>query len=275
MSDQEKYLQKVDKLVNENSLTDIQMMAPLAAAHRQATALVAIREQLPQKVVETVIMPLAGSRLGYTTDGKNYTWKQHRDFAIEALLRGFRLVGNECTMIAGNFYGGRAGFERLVKGLGFHFLEWDPGIPEYPNKTTAIMRPIVRWAKREGDPLSTFERKFLLAVDTYTTPDNLAGKATRKILAAFWNQLTGIDAPDADEGQTTIDVTGAARLEVSTVRILANTEQKGDLLQRASEAGLDGQGFEQFLAAEYQADLSDIFADEVQSITDRLRSMGD
>ena len=168
------------------------------------------------------IMPLQGNTLGFRTDRDSkggYKIEQVRDCLIEAVLRGANPVGNEFNIIASRSYMTKEFFTRMVGEFpGLTDLKLRPGIPSIQGKS-ALVPYVVTW-KLDG-VLKKIERvktedddtRIPVRVNEGQGPDAVIGKATRKILAQIYTELTGSAAsfPDgeADEGEI-IDVTAVS-----------------------------------------------------------------
>lgn len=150
------------------------------------------------------IMAIQGSALGFRTDKDKdggYDVETVRDCTIEAWLRGFYHVNNEFNIIAGRFYGAKAGFERKVKQFpGLTDLDIYKGTPETQG-TTAFITAAARWKLNGISDSITFEKQSLASgqvidlrvpvrVNSGMIVDAILGKADRKIFYAIYNRLT-------------------------------------------------------------------------------------
>jgi hypothetical protein len=163
-------------------------------------------------------MPLQGSKLGFVTDkdaGGGYPAEVVREVIIEALLRGFRPVGNEFNIIAGQFYGAKNGFERIVREWpGLTNLRIDLGVPHLVAEKGALVPCEARWRldgrdmKVECRPAAGdgFDTRIPVKVNGGMGPDAILGKATRKLYARVYQVLTGCasDIVDADGDVLTV-----------------------------------------------------------------------
>ena len=164
-----------------------------------AQAVVDLRLALTDEVM-IPIMALMNTPLGFKTDQdpnkpsannpqpKPYSVAQVREFFIESRFRGFHIVGNECNIIAGNFYGCAAGFERLVKkNPGVSNFKDFYEVPRMVSDKGAVIKCKAEW-NQNGQP-QTLEREFAIRVNAGMGADAIGGKAKRKLFAAVHGRL--------------------------------------------------------------------------------------
>jgi hypothetical protein len=184
----------------------------LAGCLIAAEAMERLRSCLTTTVMQSVAA-LQGSTMGFKTDkdGKGgYKAEELRDFTLEAAVRGFRLIGNECNVISGRFYGCKAGFERLVKnfpGLANFVDAYD--IMEVVNgnaKVQAIATftldgvPQRLARQKENSESGVFDNRISVRVNAGMGPDAIEGKAKRKFWAWIYDRLMSVDS-DTPEGE--------------------------------------------------------------------------
>ncbi len=115
----------------------------MAKAIILSRAVQTLRSLMTDKIMDDVML-LMNSPLGFKTDrppgakdkeGRDiplYNKHQVRDVMVQALIRGFRFTGNEINIIAGQFYGTKEGYERLLDDLpGLTDLRVDVGVPRW------------------------------------------------------------------------------------------------------------------------------------------------
>ena len=170
-------------------------------------------ELTPQRMSK--IMALMNTSLGFDTDRNPakwtkqepcvpYTFETVRDVVIEAMLRGFFPINCEFNIIAGRFYGGVNGFERLVKkNPQVTDFKDDYGIPMMSGDKGAIIEASATW-KQNGEPQS-LARKFAVRVNSGMGADAIIGKAKRKLYAAVYGRLSGVVTPDGEAGDEVSD----------------------------------------------------------------------
>jgi hypothetical protein len=154
------------------------------------------------------VMALMNSPLGFMTDqnpltrndARPYSVEVVRDCFIEAKLRGFHALGNEFNIIAGRFYGAKAGIVRKVLSFpGVTDVKDTYEVPRLmPDKGGALVKCKITW-KRDGNP-DSLERDFPVKVNQYMGSDAILGKCTRKLFAAALSHLTGKATPDGEAG---------------------------------------------------------------------------
>ena len=178
--------------------------APITNALALAVAMKEIRDLMTPEVMGP-IMALMNSPLGFKTDRPNdkqrepYNAEEVRDCAIEAMLRGFRFVGNEWNILQGNFYAAKEGLRRKVLE---HVtdLEVDSSIPKLKPGPAAEVTSWANYRTKEGGETKRFERTREIRGNGISTADTYIGKAERKLLADLLKKLTGGTHPDGDAG---------------------------------------------------------------------------
>jgi hypothetical protein len=184
-----------------------------------AQAVVDLRLALTEEIMAP-IMALMNTSLGFKTDqdparpSQNnpqptaYSLEVVRNVFIESRLRGFHCVGNEFNIIAGNFYGTLAGFERQVKQHKNTQGERDvtdvKDFYEVPRMAGdgrgAIVKCRCDW-RQDATP-QFLEREFAVRVNAGMGADAITGKAKRKLFAAVHGRLTGVVTPEGDTADT-------------------------------------------------------------------------
>lgn len=197
-------LDVIDRIVEQGSVGVVEGYGKMQQALVMAAAIIKLTKVITDTMMKNV-MALQNTRLGFLTDNKDdgYPVEVVKPICIEAVLRGFRLTGNEFNIIAGNFYGAKAGFARLVKELdGLTNLILYPGIPTIKEASGGAFAPFRATWVFNGEK-QEMERTFAVKVYDNTTVDNIQGRATRKILAAIYGQLTGSEhaVPEGEVGE--------------------------------------------------------------------------
>lgn len=189
-----------------------------------AQAMVDLRRLLTDDMMAP-IMALQNTNIGFRTDrdpsvtprdkdGKEmqpYPLSVVRDCTIEAMMRGFRMIGNESNIIAGKWYGAKNGFFRKIKefpNLSNFSDSYDP--PQLsPDGKTATVKARASWVlngekKTIGvEPNDPFV--VVVRVNSFMGPDAIKGKAERKLWKAVHDRLLGTVTPDA-EPEDVLDV---------------------------------------------------------------------
>jgi hypothetical protein len=195
LEDKAKQLDKVASKFSNSLSFDA---SPFSTAITLSQGIAALRELLDDGIMGE-IMRLAGSPLGFMTDRK-YQTGETRDAIIEASLRGFRVCGNEFNIIAGRFYGAKAGLHRKVISYpGLTDFKETFGIPKMSGDKGAIVVAKATW--RLNGIKDTLERELAIRVNSGMGVDSIIGKGQRKLYAAVLNQLSGVITPDGEVEQ--------------------------------------------------------------------------
>lgn len=216
---------EIQQIVNEcgislaNSVDDFSRTLVLAKGMRMLRAAFS-------KEIMGDIMQLVNSPLGFMSDRPNskqpaYSEEEIRDAVIHAALKGARTVGNEFTIISRKAYLNKEHFERKVREIdGLTDLELHPGAPVLKDGT-AWVPFVASWMYQK--PGTTDRRLFRLdrtvqkvngevldnrvvvRVNDGGGADMAIGKATRKVLAQVYTQMTGSKLSNIDPAEN-IDV---------------------------------------------------------------------
>jgi hypothetical protein len=200
-------LSKIETAVHSCRPETIEALPQMTQALLTACALQEIRTAMDLKFVQRVIMPLQSTRLGFKTDRDKdggYSADVVRDVSVEALLRGFRLVGNEMNIIGGNFYATLEGLERKINEFpGLTNLSLSPGVPDMsPNH--ALVSYHAQWALfGERDEMaclrtSDADMRIPVRIHAGNGHDLVLGKAKRKMLARIFQRISGVKIPEGD-----------------------------------------------------------------------------
>lgn len=145
------------------------------------------------------VMALQGTPLGFLTDRDDrggYPVEVVKEVAIEATLRGLRLVGNEINIIGGRCYVTKQGLGRLVRSWpGLADLRLEVRSPKI-EQDWALVPCRATWTLA-GQPQvldCTGERAIPVRVNKGMIVDAVLGKAQRKLLARIYEQLCGDSA---------------------------------------------------------------------------------
>lgn len=211
-------IKAIEAIAQECSLLSLAEAGRFEKAIRLASGIKRLKAALTGAVMAE-IMPLMGSPLGFRTDkdteSRKYTIDQVRECLIEAVLRGANPVGNEFNIIAARAYMTKEFFERMVGEYPkLTDLRLKPGVPRNDSKGKGALVPFrVDW-KLDGVPdfVDRTEDGFQIPVrvNANMIVDAIVGKATRKILAQVFKQITGSASsfPEGDvDSNEPIDVT--------------------------------------------------------------------
>lgn len=234
--DVESITSAITKAVDECGVDAISKLPAMQQLLKLSQGITALRAAMTDEFVESILMPLRGSPLGFLTDKDSkpeekdkYPLSVVRECVIDAWLRGFQAVGNEMNIISGKFYGAKAGFERLVLEYpGLTELILEPGVPQPMGESVALVPFIASW-KLNGHPMRMDcvkvgtvgedgkvvgvgpDMRIPVKVNSGMGPDAIIGKAYRKVYFRIWARLKGgtfgLMEGDASE---TIDTQGEA-----------------------------------------------------------------
>lgn len=165
-----------------------------------------LRMALTDQVVQQVFMPLMNTKIGFKTDkaptAKNpnptlYTATQVKDCLIDAICIGLLPTGNQFNIIAGQMYPTKEGYTALLKRIGCKYIisvGQDSQKPEAPFAEIPC-KINYEWNGDKGG------YTFIATVkkDSYSSMDQLRGKAERRAKKSLYEYLTGCDFGDADE----------------------------------------------------------------------------
>lgn len=159
------------------------------------------------------IMELMNTDLGFQTDRPSdkhpapYSMHEVRDVLCEALLRGFRPVGNEFNIIAKRFYPALNGFRRKLTDkqtfAGLRNLRDSYEVPKMTNGG-AVIKCRAEW--EIGGKKDSFEAEIAARLNTGMGVDAALGKAQRKLLKRVHDILAGYESPEFPEFEA-VDVT--------------------------------------------------------------------
>ena len=185
-----------------------------ACAAFQAVCVVQqLRTALSDEVMKAVFMPLMNTTIGFRTDKdpnkptkqkdgsykapQPYSVEVVRDCLIDAISIGLMPTGNQMNIIAGRMYPTKEGYTALLKKIGCKYIisvgqdQQKPDAPfaEIPCKIN------YDWNGDKGG------YTFIATVkkDSFSSADQLRGKAERRAKKSLYEYLTGCDFGDADE----------------------------------------------------------------------------
>jgi len=219
--------QETLEAVNHAIITGDPLVKDLAIAKGLADLRAAFRPELV-----AMIVGLGGTSLGYRHDMESrngsYPHDVVRDCAIEALLRGVSLTGNQFNIIAGRCYITREGYNALLLSYpGLTSLEKDIGVPQDGRpmgKQELVFVAAAARCKVNGKLISVECRKDgdfdgRLAVKTFAGEiDNAKGKAERRLLKLLYERVTGSVIDEPDDGVE----------QGGSVRVIENTEDAAE-----------------------------------------------
>ncbi len=162
------------------------------------------------------IMALQSTPLGFRTDRDNardgqkgYPVAVVRDVVIQALMRGFQVVGNQINIIAGNLYVTKEGFEnRLNNFEGLSNIEFDFEVPDLSRSGSALCGCRANWQLHgelcEIDCTKSIKGDYRIPVkiNNGMGDDAILGKAKSKLFRRIYERISGQIAPGFADDMT-------------------------------------------------------------------------
>ena len=197
---------KLDEIAYNYQITK-KAETPFSNALAMASAISQLRALMDKRVMDG-LLPLMNSPLGFLTDHTGrlnwkgetkplYTMEVVRDCLIEGFLRGLYPVNNEINIIADRCYPAKNGLSRLVRtNPNISNFSDTYSIPKLVGETGAIVTASATW--KQGGVDRSFSREFAIKGDKYAGSDSYVGKATRKLLAAVYERITGQSIPEGE-----------------------------------------------------------------------------
>lgn len=189
-------LAEIDQIRGE--VAESQCESDMTRAVVMARGLNMLRQRIKGDVLKE-IQQLAGTSLGFLTDrdhdDKGYPEQVIRDCAVEALIRGARLIGNEFNVIAGKCYLTKAYFERQLAEL-VQDLRITEGVPE-THQHGALVPMTASWQldgrtyQLDCVKTESLDNRIPVRVNKGMGVDAILGKAHRKLYARIYRQVTG------------------------------------------------------------------------------------
>ena len=200
-SSNENALIKIDEVLAEHAITNLEQMPTMARSIAMARGLGQLRGLIKGAILDD-ICHLAGTPLGFKTDkdgkGEKYSKEVIRDCAIEGMLRGAQLVGNQINIIAGRCYLTKEFFEHQLARL-VQNLRVTEGVPQtYPSGALVPMHATwiyqgkpdrIDCVKGEGEQ----DTRICVKVNAGMGADAILGKAYRKLYKRIYVRVTGSD----------------------------------------------------------------------------------
>lgn len=193
-----------------------------------------LEEQMDDQMVER-LLKLQNNPNGFKTDNRDgYNKHIVKRVAIQAFVAGFRVVGNEINIIAGQLYPTKEGFERMLREIpGFRKFRYDIGkserkvLGETKHGTEfgeATFTALASWelnGVRDEIKFAFLEEDDFRIVTMYyatDTEDLLRGKAESKLFRRVFKRVAGFDTmtwkeeESLDDGHS-VDAVASKRIE--------------------------------------------------------------
>lgn len=215
----------------------LQLVNNVGAAFAAAEVVSLVRNALSDEIMEKVFMPLMNTKIGFLTDrtGKARAGKQAlqpysvdvvRDCIVDATMFGLLTIGNQFNIIAERMYPTKEGYTHLLKK---HITDaiYSTGFPVKQEKSAMDQEFVVIPAHAKYVIIRTGEEKELkmnvyLRKDSYSTVDQLRGKAERRLKKQIYENITGMDMGDADDENIAFE---EVKAEVIETRIADNANK--------------------------------------------------
>lgn len=196
------------------SARSLQIVNNFGSAFEAVNIVALLREALTEEVMKTVFMPLMNTKVGFLTDhsgkpNKNgiiqplYSVSVVRDSIIDAVSIGLLPTGNQMNIISERMYPTKEGYTYLLKKLGVKYI-LDISYDKGTNPNFAEI-PVKINYEHDGEK-NSFTTICTVKKDTYSSHDQLRGKAERRAKKVLYEYITGCDLGDADEGSSVSDI---------------------------------------------------------------------
>lgn len=176
---------------------------PVAPIFAKANVVLAVRDWLGVPEVRSKLMALQGTEAGYLTDMDDkggYDEKTVCNCVTVALTNGFQLVNNEFNIIAGKFYGAKAGYKRKCREFEndrfkvLHVGDPDNGdVIEAPTNVTIPMKVTYTVLDKEtGQRITkTLSKRIQITKKSRDTVDAWLGKGAKRLYQRLLSDLAG------------------------------------------------------------------------------------
>lgn len=172
-----------------------------------------LREAMTDQVMDEVFMPLMNTKIGFLTDrnGKPdsrgnvkplYSRSVVRDCIIDAVSIGLLPTGNQMNILAERMYPTKEGYTYLLKKLGCKYFI-NIGAPKLQEQYADVDCKITYEYNGERN---SFTVSANVKKDSYSSMDQIKGKAERRAKKVLYEYLTGVDFGEGDETSTVEDV---------------------------------------------------------------------
>lgn len=184
----------------------LQLADSVGAAFQAVAVVQALNGILTDQFMQKNIMPLMNKSIGFLTDrtGKpnsrgqvqpKYDVETVRDAFIDAVSAGLLPTGNQFNIIAGRMYPTKEGFSALLSKLGVKYqisIALEPATMEGFSNLSCTISYSYKGEKQ------SYKLPVQVKSDSYSTPDQLKGKAERRAKKNLYEYLTGLDLGEGD-----------------------------------------------------------------------------
>ena len=209
MSTTQEQLSVIDKAKEKfelvcNEAQSLQLFNNFGSAFVAAGVVKTLRDVLSDEVMKEVFMPLMNTRIGFLTDATGlgrkpkslYSIAVVRDAIIEGVTIGLHPTGNQFNIIASKMYPTKEGYTFLLRKLNCKYYIMKGADKSAIESPYAEIPTTIHFD--ENGEKKTFTVTNIVKKDSYSTHDQLQGKAERKAKKTLYEYLTGHDLGDGD-----------------------------------------------------------------------------
>lgn len=214
----------------------LQIVNNFGAAFQAVSVVSLLKSALTDEVMNQVFMPLMNTKIGFLTDRNGrpnsrgevkptYSVSVVRDAVIDAVAIGLLPTGNQFNIIAERMYPTKEGYTALLRKLGVkYFIE----VSYDKSQTQGFAEIPCKISYSYNGEKNAFSIVATVKKDSYSSPDQLRGKAERRAKKALFEYITGCDYGDADEN--------SSRIEDAVATEIHDEANKGDAIGVAEPA---------------------------------------
>jgi hypothetical protein len=177
------------------------------------------------EAVKSPVMMLMNTHLGFMTDAdpsrnrkceRAYKWEEIKPVICEALVRGYRVTGNEFNIISRGFYAAKNGLRRKIADVeGLTNFRDEIAVPKTIS-SGAIVSVKAIW-NRYGVP-DEYSAEIPVKVNDFMGIEAIIGKAQRKLFKRVLDILTGSRWDTlGDEDGPTYEAESEAKVETEAL----------------------------------------------------------
>lgn len=206
---------------------NLSLVQNAGAAFQAVVVVKTLREILTDEIMKDVFMPLMNTKIGFLTDrtGKPdskgqvkplYSIDVVRDAIIDAASFGLLPTFNQINIIADKMYPTKEGFTALLKKLGIiYVLNFGEDLSKPDAKFAQISVKInYKYKDEEQKP---FVMMAVVPKNSYSSYDQLKGKAERRAKKMLYEYITGLDLGENDEDSVNSNATSERKVEDAEV----------------------------------------------------------
>lgn len=201
----------------------LQIANNFGAAFQAVAVVNLLREAMSDEVMSSVFLPMMNTRLGFLTDKPGadrktgartalYPTPVVRDAIIDAVAIGLLPTGNQFNIIAGRMYPTKEGYTALLRKQGVkYFIE----VGYDKSQTQGFAEIPCKISYEYAGEKKSFSIVATVKKDSYSSADQLRGKAERRAKKALYEFVTGCDFGDCDETSSKPDAVDVVATEVA------------------------------------------------------------